>query len=135
MKYPKFTMEYSFVRATVNSWIKKCKDGENRGIKNVGKSNLVDTSLLKKVKNIPLGTRLFGSVINKHQLISICNRHSYSKQLLKNFGGDIVLNETNANVRLEKLILHLSFQRKKSSVSRETCQHWSLSTIFFRVWL
>ena len=71
MKYPKFTMEYSFVRATVNSWIKKCKDGENRGIKNVGKSNLVDTSLLKKVKNIPLGTRLFGSVINKHQLISI----------------------------------------------------------------
>ena len=71
MKYPKFTMEYSFVRATVNSWIKKCKDGENRGIKNVGKSNLVDTSLLKKVKNIPLGTRLFGSVIYKHQLISI----------------------------------------------------------------
>ena len=56
----KFTMicaKYSFVKITVNSWKKKKKkDGENTVIKKVGRPNSLDSSMLRKVSDIALGT-------------------------------------------------------------------------------
>ena len=66
-KYPK----YSFSRTTVNTWKKKCNDGDWTVIKRIGKPNLLDSGMLKKVKDIALGTRMPEGVINKRQLISI----------------------------------------------------------------
>ena len=54
MKYPKF----SLVRITVNSW-KKCS------YKKIRRPNLLDFSLLKKVKSVALGTRMVGGVIKQ----------------------------------------------------------------------
>ena len=45
-KYPK----YSFIRTTVNIWEKKCNDGDWTVIKRIGKLNLLDSSMLKKLK-------------------------------------------------------------------------------------
>ena len=45
-KYPK----YSFIRTTVNTWEKKCNDGDWTVIKRIGKLNLLDSSMLKKLK-------------------------------------------------------------------------------------
>ena len=43
-KYPK----YSFSRTTVNTWKKKCNDGDWTVIKRIGKPNLLDSGMLKK---------------------------------------------------------------------------------------
>ena len=37
----------------------------------IGRPNLLDPGMLKKVKDIALGTRMAGGVINRRQLISI----------------------------------------------------------------
>ena len=66
-KYPK----YSFSRTTVDTWKKKCNDGDWTVIKRIGKPNLLDSGMLKKVKYIVLGTRMPEGVINRRQLISI----------------------------------------------------------------
>ena len=55
-KYPKFF----FVRTTVKTWKKKCNDGDWTVIKRIGKPNLLDCGMLKKVKDIALGTRMTG---------------------------------------------------------------------------
>ena len=66
-KYPK----YSFIRTRVNTWIRKCNDGEWNVIKRIGRPNLLDSGMLKRFKGIVLGTRMAGRVIDKRQLISI----------------------------------------------------------------
>ena len=55
-KYPK----YFFIRITVNTSKKKCNDGDWTVIKRIGKPNLLDCGMLKKVKDIVLGTRMTG---------------------------------------------------------------------------
>ena len=67
MKYPKYT----FKRTTVNSWKNKFKNNENVVVKTVGRPNILDDRLLKKVKDIAIGTRRTAGVINRRQLISI----------------------------------------------------------------
>ena len=51
--------------------------------------------MLKKVKDIALGTRIVGGVINMRQLISIATGvvTANNSTLLKHFGGDLVLTE------------------------------------------
>ena len=68
-KYPK----YSFIRTTVNTWKKKCNDGDWAVIKRIGRPNLLDSGMLKKVKDIALGIRMAGG----HQQASA---HKYSNR-------------------------------------------------------
>ena len=64
-------LKYFFIRTTVSTWKKKCNDGDWTVVKRIGRPNLLDSGMLKKVKEIVLGTRMAGGVINRHQLISI----------------------------------------------------------------
>ena len=66
-KYPK----YSFIRTTVKTWKKKCNDGDWTIVKRIGRPILLDSGMLKKVKDIALGIRMAEGVINKRQLIRI----------------------------------------------------------------
>ena len=68
-KYPK----YPFIRTTVNTW-KKCNDGDWTVIKRIGRPNLLDSGMLKKVKDIALRTRMAGS---HHQV----SARKYSKRI------------------------------------------------------
>ena len=54
--------------------------------------------MLKKVKEIALGTRMAGGVINRRQLISIATRvvRANNLNLLKEYGDDLVLIDRGA---------------------------------------
>ena len=99
-KYPK----YSFIRTTVNTWKKKCNDGDWTAIKRIGRRNLLDSGKLEKVKDIALGTRMARGVINSRQLISIATGvvRVNNPNLLKEYGGDPVLTDKWARRVLEK---------------------------------
>ena len=56
--------KYNFNRTTVNSWKAKCKVA-NPTFKKSCRPNLPDEALLKKVKDITIGTRAAGGVINR----------------------------------------------------------------------
>ena len=69
-----------------------CNDGDWTVIKRIGRPNLLDSGMLKKVKDIALGTRMAGGVINRRQLISIMVRAN-NPNLLKEYGGDLVVTD------------------------------------------
>ena len=50
LKYTKYT----FNRTTVNSWKNKCKPGDLKTFRTAGRPNLLDETLLKKVKTLQL---------------------------------------------------------------------------------
>ena len=61
---------YNFNRTTVNSRKAKRKVA-NPTFKKAGRPNLLDETLLKKVKDIAIGTRAAGGVINRKQILNI----------------------------------------------------------------
>ena len=88
VKYPKFT----FIRTSVNNWKNKCKTGgDNFVFKKVGRPNLLDDNLIKKVKGIAIGTRQDGGVINRRQIINIAKGvvRANNPDILKEFGWTV----------------------------------------------
>ena len=61
---------YNFNRTTVKSWKAKCKVAKPT-FKKAGGPNLLDETLLKKVKDIAIGTRAAGGGINRKQILNI----------------------------------------------------------------
>ena len=61
--------------------------------------------MLKKVKDIALGTRMAVGVINRRQVINIATGmvRANNPNLLKEYGGDIMLTDKLARGVLEKL--------------------------------
>ena len=62
--------EYNFNTTTVNSLKTKCKV-TNPSFKKAGRPNLLDETLLKKVKDTAIGTRAAGGIINRKEILSI----------------------------------------------------------------
>ena len=130
--------EIFFIRITVNNWKKKCNDGDWTVIRRIRRSNLVNSGILKKVKDIALGTRMAGGVINRCKLISRATVvvRANNTNLLKEYGGDLVftnkwvsgvlgkLTWSKCKGRTGKVDPSPSFWPKKSSLFRETYQHW-----------
>ena len=86
VKYLKFT----FIRTSVNNQKNKCKAGvSNFFIKKVGRSNLLDDNLIKKVRQIAIETRQACGVINRRQIVSITNGivRTNNPDILREFGG------------------------------------------------
>ena len=66
--YPKFT----FKRTTINTWKTKYqKNGNETVLKSIGRPNLLSDILLKKTKDIIIGTRLAGTVISRRMVMAI----------------------------------------------------------------
>ena len=103
-KFTTIYLKYSFVRTTVNIWKKKCNDGDWTVVKRIGRLNLLDSGMLKKAKDTALGTRMAGRVINRCQVISIATGvvRANNPNILKEYGGDLVLNDKWARAVLEK---------------------------------
>ena len=99
-------LKYSFIRTTVNTWKTKCNDGGWTIIKRIGRPNLLGSGILKKIKDIALGTKMARGVINRRQLISIATGvvRANNPNLLKEYGGDLVLTDKWARGVLEKLM-------------------------------
>ena len=69
----KFSSKYAkhnFNWTTINSWKDKYKVA-NPTFKKAGRPNLLDETLLKKVKDIAIGTRAAGGVINRKQILNM----------------------------------------------------------------
>ena len=105
-KYPK----YSFIRTTVNIWKKKCNDGGLTVIKRIGRPNLLDAGMLKKFKDIALGTRIPGGVIRRRQLIIIAAgvARANNPNLLKEYGSHLMLTDKWADRECWKNLLGAS---------------------------
>ena len=101
IKYPKYT----FNRTTVNSWKSRYKENEKTVGKKVGRPNILDDNLLKKVMDIAIGTRMAGGVVNRRQLIGIATGviRANCPERLKEFGGTLELTEKWARGVLKKL--------------------------------
>ena len=99
--------KYSFIRTTINTCKKKCNDGDWTVIKRIGRPNLLDSGMLKKVKDTALRTRMAGGVSNRRQLIIIATgvARANNPNLFKEYGGDLVLEKlsgASAKVSPEK---------------------------------
>ena len=91
-KYP--TIQFN--RTFVNYKRDKSKSRPDGGdYKNAGRPNILDDALLLKVKDIALGIRISGVVINRQQLINIGNGviRANNPEILKEFGGTNELTE------------------------------------------
>ena len=71
-RYPKIYPKYDLKRTSVNSWKSKIKDKkENSLVKRSGRPNPLSDDLLKKTKDIIIGTRNAGTVISRRMVIAI----------------------------------------------------------------
>ena len=77
----------------MNNWKNKCKAGDNVVFKKVGRPNLLDENLIKKVKDIAIGTRQAAGVINRRQIINIARGvvRSNNPDIMAEFGGTVEL--------------------------------------------
>ena len=90
VKYPQFR----FIRTSVNNWKNKCKTGGDTLVfKKVGRPNLLDDNLIRKVKDIAIGTRQAGGVINRWQIVNIAKGvvRANNPDILNEFGGTVDL--------------------------------------------
>ena len=99
-------------RECVKSWVSRsdqegwnvCNDGDWTVIKGIGRPILIDSGMLRNVKDIALGTRMTWWVINRRQLISIATGvvRANNPNVLKKYGGDLMLTEKRARGVLKK---------------------------------
>ena len=92
-QFPSKYAKYNFDRTTVNSWKAKCKV-TNPTFKKAERPNLLD-ALLKKVKDITIGKRAAGGVINRKQILNIAKGvvRANNSNVLKEFGGSLDLTD------------------------------------------
>ena len=75
-RYSKIYPKYDLKRTSVNSWKSKIKgENENSLAKRSGRPNLLSDDLLKKTKDIIIGTRNAGTVISRRMVIAIGKGH------------------------------------------------------------
>ena len=71
-RYSKIYPKYDLKHTSVNSWKSKIKDKkENSLAKRSGRPNLFSDDLLKKTKDVIIGTRNAGTVISRRMVIAI----------------------------------------------------------------
>ena len=79
-RYSKIYPKYDLKRTSVNSWKSKIKDKkENSLAKRSGRPNLLSDDLLKKTKDIIIGTRNAGTVIRHHHWNAQCGNRYITK--------------------------------------------------------
>ena len=80
------------------NWKNKSKGGECDGdvvLKKVDRSNILGDHLIRKVKDIAIGTRQAGGVINRRQILNIAKGiiRANNPDILKEFGGNVELTD------------------------------------------
>ena len=100
---PKYA-KYNLNRTMVNSYKTKCKVASPT-FKKAGRPNLLDETLPKKVKDIAIGTRAAGGVINRKQILNIAKVvvRANNPSALREFGGSLNLTDHWARDVLKRL--------------------------------
>ena len=111
--YPKFT----FKRTAINTWKTKYqKNGNETVLKSIGRPNLLSDILLKKTKNIIIGTRLAGTVISRRMVMAIGTGvvKANDPSLLKEYGGHLQLTEDWAR----SLLISMDWVKRKGTTGK-----------------
>lgn len=85
--------KYTFNRTTINSW--KVISKNKIVLKKAGRPNIPGENLIKKVKDIAIGTRAAGGVINRKQIINIAKGvvRANDPNALQEYGGSLNLTD------------------------------------------
>ena len=71
-KFSKQYPKYTFKRTSINSWKASFKNnGNSQNLKKIGRPNLLSEELLKRTKDVIIGSRLAGTVISRRMVIAI----------------------------------------------------------------
>lgn len=71
-RFTKIYPKYDLKRTSINSWKGKCKSKKQSSLlKRSGRPNLLSDHLIKKAKDIIIGTRSAGTVISRRMVIAI----------------------------------------------------------------
>ena len=71
-KFSKQYPKYTFKRTSINSWKASFKNnGNSQNLKKIGRPNLFSEKLLKRTKDIIIGSRLAGTFISRSMVIAI----------------------------------------------------------------
>ena len=87
--------KYSLKRTTVSGWKERCKKNDLHSIEKRGKPNLVDDAILKKIKDVIIGSRLAGTVISQKMVVPIGTGavKANEPKILREFVGNLELTE------------------------------------------
>ena len=105
-QYSKIYPKYTFKRTTVNTWKAKCKNNKEGPLaKNSGRPNVLSNELLKKTKDIVIGTRQASTVISRRMVIAIGTGvvKANEPNLLEEYGGHLELTEDWARHLLKSM--------------------------------
>ena len=98
-RFPKVFTKYSLKRTTVNGWKESCKKKKNNQpivpIQRKGRPNLADNEMLKKIKDIVVGSRLAGRAISPKMVIAVATGviKANDPNILREFGESLELTE------------------------------------------
>ena len=70
-RFSKVYTKYSLKRTTANGWKERCKKNYLHSIGKRGRPNLVDDEILKKIKDVVIGSRLAGTAISRKMVVAI----------------------------------------------------------------
>lgn len=97
-KFSKQYLKLKFKHTTINSWKTTVKKkGDTYSFKNKGRPNLLSASLLKKAKDVIIGTRLAGTVISRRRMVIAIGTgvvKASDPGLLKEFGDTLELTDS-----------------------------------------
>ena len=88
-RFSKVYTRYLLKRTTVNEWKERCKKNDLHSIRKKGTPNLVDNEMLKKIKDVIIGSRLAGTAISQNMVVAISTGVVKANELkiLREFGG------------------------------------------------
>ena len=96
-RFSKVYTKYSLKRTTVNGWKESCKKQKNdqpiAPVQRKRRPNLGDDEMLKKTKDIIVGSRLAGTAISRKMVIAIATGviKANDPNILREFGGSLEL--------------------------------------------
>ena len=94
-RFSKVYTKYSLKRTTVNGWKERCKKNDLHSIGKRGKPNLEDDEMLKKIKDVIIGSRLVGTVISREMVVAVGTGvvKANEPKILRKFGENLELTE------------------------------------------
>ena len=120
-RFSKVYTKYSLKRATFNGWKERCKKNDLHSIGKRERPNLLDDEMLKKIKDVIIGSRLAGKVIFREMVVAIgvgAVKAANTRKILREFGQSLEITERWARNVLKGMDLG---QRKRTTGKVEPC--------------
>ena len=97
-RFSKVYTKYSLKKTTINGWKERCKKNDLRSIGKRGRPSSVDDKMLKKIKDVIIGSRLASIVISRKMVVAIGTGvvKANEPKILREFGGSLELTEGRA---------------------------------------